>query len=99
MSTTHDRVIAKGVLNGLSQASDFAELIACKEAVTYAVLNQGDTTIWIDSAPAATGLHRLLINVAVPRQIYMLMNGIKFNIFVLVTQITDRDYSYSSTAN
>ena len=34
VSTTHDRVIAKGVLNGLSQASDFAELIACKEAVT-----------------------------------------------------------------
>ena len=68
VSATHDCTIAKGVLSGLTQTSDLAELVACKEAVAYATLHSSITTIWTDSAYAATGLHGLLRDPADPPQ-------------------------------
>ena len=71
ISATHDCVVAKGTLGGLVQTSDLAELKACEEAIAYAIMNEGYTTIWTDSAYAATGLDQLLQDPAdPPRDLY-----------------------------
>eukprot|EP00435_Cladocopium_sp_Y103_P075839 s140_g66.t1 len=56
--------IARGTLSGLHQNNDAAELQAIREALEIAVGFPGEITIWSDSSYAATGLHRLLENVA-----------------------------------
>ena len=68
VSATHDCVVSRGVLGGLAQTSDLAELIAVQNAVQYAVLNGGITTLWSDSAYVTTGLHRLLCDPMDPPQ-------------------------------
>jgi ribonuclease HI len=62
VSASHDVVVARGVLAGLHQTSDQAELQAISVAVEFAVCNKGTTTLWTDSAFAAEGVHRLLQN-------------------------------------
>lgn len=59
-SATHDATVAKGVLGGLHQTSDRAELVAIKEAIKYAAIYKHEVTLWADSAFAATGVNRLL---------------------------------------
>jgi ribonuclease HI len=60
VSATHDCVVARGVLGGLEQTSDRAELQAIAVAIDYAVLNRGVTTIWSDNAYATEGVAHLL---------------------------------------
>eukprot|EP00435_Cladocopium_sp_Y103_P014903 s4607_g3.t1 len=60
VSATHDKVVARGTVGGPLQTSDHAELLAIHEALRYAVLNSGSTTIWSDSAYATMGVARLL---------------------------------------
>ena len=68
VSATLDCVVSRGVLGGLSQKSDLAELVAMREAVQYAILNEGSAALWSDSAYVATGLHRLLCDPMDPPQ-------------------------------
>ena len=62
VSATHDMVVARGCLSGMFQTSDQAELKAVAVALEYAICNKDTTTLWTDSAFAAEGLHRLLVN-------------------------------------
>lgn len=60
VSASGDFCVASGVLGGLGQDSDRAELRALIAAVNYALEIQRDTTIWTDSTFAAEGMVRLL---------------------------------------
>ena len=60
VSATNDHCIAKGVLGGLGQDNDRAELRAVIAAVQYAIEMRRNTIIWTDSAFAAEGMVRLL---------------------------------------
>lgn len=90
VSATHDKVIVRGTVEGMQQTSDRAELVAIHEAVRYAVLNQGITTLWSGNAYVAGGV-RLLRNINdIPRnmhfdaweQMQRLLHGQEGRVFV-----------------
>ena len=64
VSATNDCCVANGVLGGLGQDNDRAELRAVIAAVQYAIEMQKNTVIWTDSTFAAEGMVRLLHDAA-----------------------------------
>ena len=54
--------VARGTLHGLCQHNDAAELQAIAEALDLSHQVPGEVTIWCDSAYAAGGVHRLLMD-------------------------------------
>ena len=84
VSATHDKVVARGTVAGAKQTSDRAELIAICEALKYAVMNRGNTTLWSDNAYVAGGIARLLQNIEdVPQDAYALTRGNRCNTFFM----------------
>eukprot|EP00435_Cladocopium_sp_Y103_P044499 s111_g12.t1 len=55
-----DGWVVRGTLSGIHQHNDCAELQAIKEALEWSMGFHGETTLWSDSAYAASGLVRLL---------------------------------------
>ena len=62
VSATHDAILAAGVLPGLDQSSDRAEVYALVVAVEWAINFAQPVTLWSDSSYASSGLQRLLVD-------------------------------------
>ena len=60
VNASTDQCVVRGVLGGLGQGNDRAELCAIIAAVEYALTMRTDATIWTDSTYAAEGTSRLL---------------------------------------
>ena len=64
VSATHDCIIVEGILGGVTQNSDLAELRAL--AVEWIAQGTSSAAIWTDSAYVASNLHGMLLHNVLP---------------------------------